>query len=98
MEESRVFNSKGRAEVFLLFRNMIFCDTDIDLGSTFRLSKLVKVYEQKVCLLVSSTACRMLAALSLVVWVRATAANRTGDAEKLKTNGTAHRSNLFVKP
>ena len=52
VEESRVFNSKGRAEVFLLFRNMIFCDTGIDLGSTFRLSKLVKVYEekaQKVC-------------------------------------------------
>ena len=62
--DSWVFSSEGRTEVFLLFENMIFCVTGIDLVSTFRLSKLVKVYEQKVCFFVDVPACKIRSALS----------------------------------
>ena len=85
---------------------MIFCVTAIDLVSTFRLSKLVKVYEQKVCFFVDVPACKIRSALSpsqassVVHTVGTDFCTLKGSPsvkKNPKTNRTVNWFNLFVK-
>jgi hypothetical protein len=77
----------------------------IDLGSTFRLSKLVKVYEEKSvpfgeqdslqnkdCIVTDSGFFG-----NALCGYRLLHFNGTSDCKKLKTNRTTNRFNLFVK-